>query len=75
MWFNPTFEGYNERKVEMARTRSADDRLPKIILVGQTKSGFRAKRKVDRLRMGWGDFVRKDLREMGASLEGLKARH
>ena len=25
MQFNPTFQGYNERKVEMARPRSADE--------------------------------------------------
>ena len=64
MWFNPTFQGYNEREVERARMRSADDRMPKIVLVGQPS---RAKRKGGRSRMMWEDPARTDLRELGTS--------
>ena len=62
MWFNSAFYGYNKRKVEMARACSTDDRLPKIVLLGQTS---RAKRKAGRPRLGWGDVIKKDLKEMG----------
>ena len=39
-----------------------DDRLPKIVLFGQSP---RAKRKASFLRQGWEDVIKKDLKEMG----------
>jgi hypothetical protein len=46
-----------------------DDRLPKIALFGRPS---RAKRKAGRLRLGWEDVIKKDLREMGTSWEDVK---
>ena len=46
-----------------------DDRLPKIVLFGQPS---RAKRKVDRPRLGWEDVINKDLKEMGTFWEVVK---
>ena len=46
-----------------------DDRLPKIVLFSRPS---RAKRKVGRLRMGWEDVVKRDLRETGTSWLGVK---
>jgi hypothetical protein len=46
-----------------------DDRLPKIVLFGQPS---RAKRKAGRPRLGWEDFIKKDLKEMGTSWAGVK---
>ena len=46
----------------MVRARSADDRLPKIVLFGQPS---RAKRKAGHPRLGWEDVIKKDLKEMG----------
>ena len=48
--FNPVFPGYNIREVDMARTNSADDRLPKIVLFGQPSWG---KQKPGCLLLGW----------------------
>ena len=45
-----------------------DDRLPKIVLFGQPP---RAKRKAGRPRLGWEDVIKKDLKEMGTSWEGV----
>jgi hypothetical protein len=69
VWYNPAFQRYNERKVEMARSRSANERLSKIVLFGQPS---RAKRKAGRLRLGWEDVIKTDLREMVTSWEGVK---
>ena len=44
-----------------------DDRLPKIVLFDQPS---RANRKVDRPR--WKDVIKKDLRKMGTSWDGVK---
>ena len=44
--------------------RLRDDRLPKIVLFYQPP---RAKRKAGRLRLGWEDVIKKDLRKMGTS--------
>ena len=41
--------------------------MPKIVLFGQPS---RAKRKANRPRLGWEDFLKVDLNEMGASWEG-----
>ena len=49
--------------------RMKDDRLPKIVLVGQPS---RAKRKAGGSRMGLEEVVRKGLREMITSWEGVK---
>ena len=46
-----------------------DDRLPKIVLFGQPS---RAKRKASRPRLGWEDIIKKDLKEMRTSWEGVK---
>ena len=46
-----------------------DDRLPKIVLVGQPS---RAKQKAGRPRIGWKDVVRKDLRGIRTSWEVVK---
>jgi len=46
-----------------------DDRLPKIVLLGQPS---RAKRKAGRPRLGWEDVIKKDLKEMEATWEGIK---
>ena len=46
-----------------------DDRLPKIVLFGQLS---KAKWKAGRPQLGWEDVAKKDLREMGTSLEGVK---
>ena len=47
-----------------------DDRLPKIVLLGEQS---RAKRKaVHRPRTGWEEVARKYLREIGTSWEGVK---
>jgi hypothetical protein len=44
--------------------RKKDDILPKIVFFGQPS---RAKRKAGRPRLGWGDVIKKDLKEMGTS--------
>ena len=49
--------------------RMKDSRLPKIGLVGQPS---RSKWKAGRPRMRWEDVVRKYLREIGTSCEGVK---
>ena len=49
--------------------RMRDDRLPKIVIFGQLS---RAKRKAGRPRLGREDVIKKDLKEMGTSWEGLK---
>ena len=49
--------------------RMKDDRLPKIVLFGQPS---KAKRKADSRRLGWEDFIKKDLKEIGTTLEGVK---
>jgi hypothetical protein len=49
--------------------RMKDDKLPKIVLFGQT---FRAKRKSGRPWLGWEDVIKKDLKEMGTSWESVK---
>ena len=49
--------------------RKKDDRLPKIFLFGQP---CRPKRKANRLRSGWKEAIKKNLREMGTSWEGVK---
>jgi hypothetical protein len=49
--------------------RMKDDRLPKIVLLGQPS---RAKRKAGRPRLGWEDVIKKALKEMGTSLDGVK---
>ena len=43
--------------------------LPKIVLFGRPS---RAKRKACRPRLGWEDAINKDLKEMGASSEGVQ---
>jgi hypothetical protein len=48
--------------------RIKDDRLPKIVLFGQTS---RAKQKAGRPRLGWEDVIKKDLRVIGTSWEGV----
>jgi hypothetical protein len=48
-----------------------DDKLPKIVLFGKSS---KPKRKAGRPWMGWED-VKKDLREMEASWEGVKWGH
>ena len=45
------------------------DRLQKIVLFGQLS---RIKRKAGRPRVGWDNIVRKDLREIGTSMEGVR---
>ena len=49
--------------------RMKDDRLPKIFLLGHPS---RAKRKAGRPRLVWEDVIKKDLKEMGTSWEGVK---
>ena len=49
--------------------RMKDDRLTNIVLFGQLS---RAKRKAGRPRLGWEDVIKKDLKEMGTSWEGVK---
>ena len=46
-----------------------DDRLPKIVLFGQSSG---ATRKAGRPRLSWEDVINKDLNEMGTSWEGVK---
>jgi hypothetical protein len=46
-----------------------DGRLPKIILFSQPS---RAKWKAGRFHLGWEDVIKKDLKEMGTSWEGVK---
>jgi hypothetical protein len=46
-----------------------DDRLPKIVLFGKP---YRAKQKAGRTRLGWGDAIKKDLKEMGTPWVGVK---
>ena len=46
-----------------------DDRLPKIILFGQSSG---ATRKAGRPCLGREDVINKDLKEMGTSWEGVK---
>ena len=46
-----------------------DDTLLKIFLFDQPS---RAKRKAGRLQLGWENVVKKDLREMGTLLEGVR---
>ena len=49
--------------------RMKDGRLPKIVLFGQPS---RAKQKGSLRRLRWEDVINKDLKEMGASWEGLQ---
>ena len=53
----------------MARPRSADDRLTKIVLFGQPSG---ARRKAGHPCLGWEDVINKDLKEMRTSQEGIK---
>ena len=46
-----------------------DNRLPNTFLFGPPS---RAKQKVGRPLLGWEDVIKKDLKEMGTSWEGLK---
>ena len=48
--------------------RMKDDRLPKIVVFGEPS---RAKQKAGRPRLGWEDVIKKDLKEMGTSWEGI----
>ena len=50
--------------------RMKDDRLPKIFLFVQPS---RAKRKAGRPSLRWEDVIKKDLKEIGISWEGLKS--
>jgi len=56
MWFNPAFD------------EGKDYRLPKIVFFGQQS---RAKRKAGRPFLGWEDVIKKDLKEIGTSWEGI----
>ena len=49
--------------------RVKDDRLPKIALYGQPS---RARRKTGCPRLGWEDVIKKDLKDMGTSWEGVQ---
>ena len=49
--------------------RMKNDRLLKIILFCQPSG---ATQKAGRPRLGWEDVINKDLKEMGASLDGVK---
>ena len=49
--------------------RMKDDRLPKIFLFGEPS---RAKWKARRPRPGWEDVIKKGLKEMETSWEGVK---
>jgi hypothetical protein len=49
--------------------RMKEDRLPKIVLFGQPS---RDKQKAGRPPLGWEDVIKKDLKEMGTSWEGVK---
>jgi len=49
--------------------RMKDDRLPKIVLFGESS---RDKRKAGRSRLGWEDVIKIDLKEIGTSWEGVK---
>ena len=49
--------------------RIKDDRFPEMFLFGQPS---RAKRKAGRPRLGREDVLKKDLKEMGTSWEGVK---
>jgi hypothetical protein len=49
--------------------RMKDDRLLKTVLFGQPS---RVDREAGRLRLGWEDVTKKDLRDIGASWEGVK---
>ena len=49
--------------------RMKDDRLPKIVLLGQPSL---ATRKAGCPCLGWEDVINKDLKEMGTSWEGVK---
>jgi len=44
------------------------DRLPKIVLFGQP---YRAQRKAGRPWLGWGDVIKKNLKKMGTSWDGV----
>ena len=46
-----------------------DDRLPKIVLFGQP---FKTKRKAGCPRLGLEDVIKKDLKELATSWEGVK---
>ena len=46
-----------------------NDRLPKIVLIGQP---FKPRRMTFRFGMEWKDAIRKDLREIETSYEGVK---
>ena len=46
-----------------------DNRLPKIVLFGKSPG---AKRETGYPRLGWENIIRRDLREMGTSWEGVK---
>ena len=49
--------------------RMKDDKLPKIVLFGQLSW---AKRRACHPQLGWEDVIKKDLKEMGTSWEGVK---
>ena len=51
--------------------RMKDDKLQKIVLFGHPS---RAKRKAGRPCLGWKDVIRKDLKEIETSWEGVKER-
>ena len=53
----------------MARARSVDDRLSKIVLFGQPS---RAKRKAGRPRLGWEDVIKKRFKGNGNFMGGRK---
>jgi len=53
----------------MARARSADDRLPKIVLFDEPS---RDKQKASRPWLKWEDVIKKYLKEIEASWEGVK---
>ena len=46
-----------------------NDRLPKIVLFDEPS---RTKQKAGRPQLGWENVIKKDLREMGTSREGVK---
>ena len=45
-----------------------DNKLPKIVFFGQPS---KANPKAGRPRLGWKDVIKKDLKKMGASWEGV----
>ena len=69
-WFNSTFLDYNERKVEMARARSADEglQIAKDCPFSANRLGLNGKQVV----CSWGDVIKIDLKEMEISWECVK---